>query len=96
MGLVDKLERLIELRHAGQLKRSEYESAKTQLLPTSQSKLSSGMGCRGCYLIQHSAGSGKSNSIAWLSHQLIALAKEERSVFESRVRRNSACQDAEG
>lgn len=25
------------------------------------------------YLIQHSAGSGKSNSIAWLSHQLIEL-----------------------
>lgn len=25
------------------------------------------------YLIQHSAGSGKSNSIAWLAHQLIAL-----------------------
>ena len=23
------------------------------------------------YLIQHSAGSGKSNSIAWLAHQLI-------------------------
>ncbi len=25
------------------------------------------------YLIQHSAGSGKSNSIAWLAHQLVAL-----------------------
>ncbi len=25
------------------------------------------------YLIQHSAGSGKSNSIAWLAHQLIDL-----------------------
>ena len=31
----------------------------------------SGVGKR--YLIQHSAGSGKSNSIAWLAHQLIAL-----------------------
>ncbi|KYH33084.1 hypothetical protein MOMUL_08620 [Moorella mulderi DSM 14980] len=28
------------------------------------------------YLIQHSAGSGKSNSIAWLAHQLIGLAKD--------------------
>jgi len=28
-----------------------------------------------CYLIQHSAGSGKSNSIAWLAHQLIGLHK---------------------
>ena len=25
------------------------------------------------YLIQHSAGSGKSNSIAWIAHQLIGL-----------------------
>ena len=25
------------------------------------------------YLIQHSAGSGKSNSIAWLAHRLIGL-----------------------
>ena len=28
------------------------------------------------YLIQHSAGSGKSNSIAWLAHQLIGLRKD--------------------
>jgi len=25
------------------------------------------------YLIQHSAGSGKSNTIAWLAHQLVEL-----------------------
>lgn len=30
-------------------------------------------GVGGRYLIQHSAGSGKSNSIAWLAHQLIGL-----------------------
>ena len=30
------------------------------------------------YLIQHSAGSGKSNSIAWLAHQLIGLRGRER------------------
>jgi len=35
------------------------------------------------YLIQHSAGSGKSNSIAWLAHQLIGLRKEDRDVFDS-------------
>ena len=28
------------------------------------------------YLIQHSAGSGKSNSIAWLAHQLIACKRD--------------------
>ena len=35
------------------------------------------------YLIQHSAGSGKSKSIAWLSRQLIGLVREGRSVFDS-------------
>ena len=35
------------------------------------------------YLIQHSAGSGKSNSIAWLAHQLIAVKKDGKSVFDS-------------
>lgn len=30
-------------------------------------------GVGGKYLIQHSAGSGKSNSIAWLAHQLVTL-----------------------
>jgi type I restriction enzyme R subunit len=36
------------------------------------------------YLIQHSAGSGKSNSIAWLAHQLSALHDDqEKRVFDS-------------
>ena len=35
------------------------------------------------YLIQHSAGSGKSNSIAWLAHQLIGLERDDRPVFDS-------------
>ncbi len=35
------------------------------------------------YLIQHSAGSGKSNSIAWLAHQLIGLRKGGAAVFDS-------------
>lgn len=36
------------------------------------------------YLIQHSAGSGKSNSIAWLSHQLSSLHDEkDQQVFDS-------------
>jgi type I restriction enzyme R subunit len=34
-------------------------------------------------LIQHSAGSGKSNSIAWLAHQLVRLAKDDGQVFDS-------------
>ena len=35
------------------------------------------------YLIQRSAGSGKSNSIAWLAHQLIGLRKDGRELFDS-------------
>jgi len=35
------------------------------------------------YLIQHSAGSGKSNSIAWLSHQLIGAKHAEKEIFDS-------------
>ncbi len=37
------------------------------------------------YLIQHSAGSGKSNSIAWLAHQLIGLrsAAADTPIFDS-------------
>lgn len=39
------------------------------------------------YLIQHSAGSGKSNSIAWLSHNLAGLHRiennKEKNVFDS-------------
>ncbi len=38
------------------------------------------------YLIQHSAGSGKSNSIAWLAHQLSALHDaSEKRVFDTIV-----------
>ncbi|MDX6767066.1 MAG: type I restriction endonuclease [Candidatus Methylacidiphilales bacterium] len=35
------------------------------------------------YLIQHSAGSGKSNSIAWLAHQLISTRKDGKEAFDS-------------
>ncbi len=36
------------------------------------------------YLVQHSAGSGKSNSIAWLAHQLIAVKQADgQEAFDS-------------
>lgn len=41
----------------------------------------SGAGKR--YLIEHSAGSGKSNSIAWLAHQLIGVANSGNAAFDS-------------
>lgn len=37
------------------------------------------------YLIQHSAGSGKSNSIAWLAHQLIGQELKGKAIFDSIV-----------
>lgn len=43
--------------------------------------LASGVGKR--YLIQHSAGSGKSNSIAWLAHQLVVLQNNGNAIFDS-------------
>lgn len=35
------------------------------------------------YLIQHSAGSGKSNSIAWLAHQLIGIEQGGKLLLDS-------------
>jgi type I restriction enzyme R subunit len=38
------------------------------------------------YLVQHSAGSGKSNTIAWLAHRLMSLhGTDDRSVFDKVV-----------
>ena len=37
------------------------------------------------YLVQHSAGSGKSNSIAWLAHQLIGLRSSGGRLFDQVV-----------
>ena len=49
-----------------------------ELLADAQEK---GAGQR--YLVQHSAGSGKSNSIAWLAHRLVDLQREGEPVFDS-------------
>jgi type I restriction enzyme R subunit len=47
---------------------------------------SRGLGTGQRYLIQHSAGSGKSNSIAWLAHQLSVLHdKDDNPIFDSVV-----------
>lgn len=35
------------------------------------------------FLIQHSAGSGKSNSITWLAYQLVEMLKEGKALFDS-------------
>ena len=64
---------------------------RTQIWPRYQQldvvrKLLADAGVHGAgrrYLLQHSAGSGKSYSIAWLAHQLIGLSKDGASVFDS-------------
>ena len=66
-------------------------SRKTQIWPRYHQldvvrRLLADAGDRGAgqrYLIQHSAGSGKSNSIAWLAHQLIGLERDDAPVFDS-------------
>ena len=47
----------------------------------SRTRRSKGAGRR--YLVQHSAGSGKSNSIAWLAHRLVGLRRNGAPVFDS-------------
>ena len=66
-------------------------SRKTQIWPRYHQldvvrRLLNDAGDRGAgqrYLIQHSAGSGKSNSIAWLAHQLIGLEKDDAPLFDT-------------
>lgn len=40
-------------------------------------------GVGGRYLIQHSAGSGKSNSITWLAYRLVEAEKDYKNLFDS-------------
>ena len=40
-------------------------------------------GVGGRYLIQHSAGSGKSNSITWLAYRLVEAEREDKKIFDS-------------
>lgn len=45
-----------------------------------------GMGAGHNYLIQHSAGSGKSNTIAWTAHQIITLHDDDdRPLFDTAI-----------
>lgn len=55
-------------------------SAVRQLIADAKEK-----GAGESYLIQHSAGSGKSNTIAWLSHRLSGLHKEDEPIFHSTI-----------
>jgi type I restriction enzyme R subunit len=88
-GLTNILEnyaQIVETKNekTGQKKRTQIFPRYHQLGVVRQSLAHvSGHGAGHRYLIQHSAGSGKSNSIAWLSHQLIAAKREGKEVFDS-------------
>jgi type I restriction enzyme R subunit len=89
LGLTDIIEnyaQIVERRDpkSGRVKRDQLFPRFHQLdvvrklLADARSK---GAGRR--VMIQHSAGSGKSNSIAWLAHQLVRLANAGGQVFDS-------------
>ncbi|TAL82285.1 MAG: type I restriction endonuclease subunit R [Candidimonas sp.] len=88
-GLTDILEnyaQIVEIKNpkTGKKKRSQVFPRYHQLdvvRRTLRDVRERGVGKR--YLIQHSAGSGKSNSIAWLVHQLIGVRHEGKEVFDS-------------
>jgi type I restriction enzyme R subunit len=88
-GLTDILEnyaQIVEIKNAktGKKKRSQVFPRYHQLDVVRKALRhvrEHGVGKR--YLIQHSAGSGKSNSIAWLAHQLIGVRHAGKEAFDS-------------
>ena len=90
-GLIDIIEnyaQIVETRDAktGKKKREQIWPRYHQLDVVR--KLLDDASSRGIghkYLIQHSAGSGKSNSIAWLAHQLIGLERDGETLIDSVV-----------
>jgi type I restriction enzyme R subunit len=88
-GLTDILEnyaQIVEVKNpkTGRIKRSQvfprYHQLGVVRLALAHVR-QHGVGKR--YLVQHSAGSGKSNSIAWLAHQLIGVKFEGKEAFDS-------------
>lgn len=88
-GLTNILEnyaQIVDVKHekTGKKKRSQVFPRYHQLGVVRKALAdvcNNGVGKR--YLIQHSAGSGKSNSIAWLAHQLIGVKRAGKEVFDS-------------
>ena len=92
-SLLDILQRFIHLeKRADNGKRSEKGIEERMIFPRYHQldavrKLVAHAKAHGAgknYLIQHSAGSGKSNTIAWLSHRLASLHNEDdEKIFHS-------------
>jgi type I restriction enzyme R subunit len=88
-GLTDILEnyaQIVEIKNpkTGKIKRNQvfprYHQLGVVRLALADVR-QRGVGKR--YLVQHSAGSGKSNSIAWLAHQLIGVKFGGKEAFDS-------------
>ena len=87
-NIIEKFAALIEEKNeeTGEVKTIQIFPRYHQLMVVRQllnDAKSNGIGKR--YLIQHSAGSGKSNSIAWLAHQLTGLFDQsgEKPMYDS-------------
>ena len=78
-GLTDILENYAQKTNSRQIwPRYHQLDVVRKLLVDAQNK---GAGQK--YLVQHSAGSGKSNSIAWVARQLIGVEHEGKTAFDS-------------
>lgn len=85
-NILENYAQIVETRHpkTGKIKRSQLFPRYHQLAVVREALAdvrARGVGHK--YLIQHSAGSGKSNSIAWLAHQLIGVRRDDKTVFDS-------------
>lgn len=86
-NIIENYAQIIEIKdkRTGKKKKKQVWPRYHQLSVVRQAlKNASINGVGAKYLIQHSAGSGKSNSIAWLAHQLIGLKdNNEKEIFDS-------------
>ena len=85
-NILENYAQIVETKHpkTGKVKRSQLFPRYHQLAVVREALAdvrARGVGHK--YLIQHSAGSGKSNSIAWLAHQLIGVRRDDKTVFDS-------------
>jgi type I restriction enzyme R subunit len=85
--IIENYAQVVEERDArGRIKRTQIFPRYHQLRAVRKllaDAKANGAGRR--YLIQHSAGSGKSNSIAWTAHQLVGVERAGAAVFDSTI-----------
>ena len=86
-NIIEKYAHIVKEKEEGKQEKKKLIFPRYHQLDTVRQLLTdvktNGIGKR--YLIQHSAGSGKSNSISWLSHQLVELTdtSDIHTIFDS-------------